>query len=1163
MINFLCQTLFVPKKYKSNHLGRIMKLSTFLLLSCAFTGIAGNVSSQNARVTLNENNVAVSKILNSIESQTDYLFIYNKNNVNVSRTASVKAKEKTVDKVLSELFNGTNITYEMEGKHIVLSMKKNTSEINSTAQSQQTGKTVTGVIKDKSGLEVIGANIVEKGTTNGTITDVNGQFSLTVQPGATLQISYIGYNTKEVKIGNESTFNIILEEDSQALDEIVVVGFGTQKKANLTGAVGQVQMDKVLGDRPVTNLGSALQGAIPGFTASSSAVPGGGNNWNIRGLESINGGSPLVLVDNVVFNDLYLLNPADIESVSVLKDASSAAIYGARASFGVILITTKKAKKNETLTINYNNNFAVSNVANILEPASPMDFIQTLKDGGYTSIWSGQNLDVYMDLLSKYNNNPSAYPKGWTDVNGTKYFLQENDVMGDMFETAWKQTHNISAQGGSERIKYRLSLGYTDEDGVMVTNKDAFTRTNVTSYVSGDITSWLTTSLDMSYNHGNKSYPFVDGSSEIASLWKTGLPSYHPMGTLPYGTDGEEYLVMTPSNVTRQASKKTTVTDNTRLLSRTILKPFDGFEAVLEYSYQAGFQDIESYANSFTVHQGLTESLKPSTAKNPFTQEKSTTKYTTINAFATYNKSFLDTHNLSLLAGYNQEKSDYRYQYSQAYNMISDGLPSLSGSDGSTPPTTKDSYTQYSLRSGFFRGSYNYKQRYFLEVNGRYDLSSKFPKDYRGGFFPSVSAGWSLANEKFMEKATSFLSTLKLRTSYGTLGNQNISAYSYFPTMDVTNAPWLFNDNLPKTLGTPGMVRANFTWEKVESINGGLDFGFLNNRLTGSFDIYRRNTLGMLGPAEELPAVAGATAPLQNAADLKSKGWELSLSWRDRVGKVDYGVSFNLYDSRSYITRYKNETGLFYDRNEAQSAKRYRVGMEIGEIWGYVTDGFYTANDFNEDGSLKEGVVRISGVNSHVGDIKYKNLRDDENSKNVIDTGDNTVENPGDRKIIGNSKARLQYGVNGFANWKGLGFSFILQGVGKRDAWIGGDITFPMPGQFSTVYKHQVGKIWTENNPNAFYGRIYENAGSSQGANQRISDKFLYNAAYLRVKNVTLSYTVPDKYLQSIFIKNLKAFVSTENLFTFDHLPTGIDPENLGWNYPYSRTISFGINFNL
>ncbi len=1138
-------------------------MKTNNLLSCkylckVFTSlflffITTNIYAQN--VNIKKQNITLADIFEEVENQTRLSVAYSESTIDKNRRISVNLTDKPVKDAMTEILKGIEVTFTIEGKQIFIKPLP--------LVQQASKKNVTGIVMDESGEPIIGANVVEKGTTNGTVTDINGNFTLSVSDNSVLQVSYIGYMLYEVATKNSKQFKVTLKEDSQSLDEVVVVGFGTQKKANLTGAVGAVQMDKVLGDRPVTGLGAALQGAIPGFTASSSAIPGGENNWNIRGLESITGGSPLILVDNVVFNDLYLLNPADIESVSVLKDASSAAIYGARASFGVILITTKKAKKNETLTINYNNNFAVSKVTNIPEPASPIDFIRTLQEGGYTSLWSGQNIETYMGLLSEYNGNPSAYPNGWTEVNGTKYFLRENFLMQDMLESAWKQTHNISAQGGSEKIKYRLSLGYTDEDGVLITNKDAFTRTNVTGYVNGDITSWLSTSLDISYNNGNKTYPFTDDTSGTRNFWKTSNPSYHPVGSLPYGEDGEEYLVGTPANVIRETDVKQTVTDNTRILSRSVLKPFEGLEAVLEYSYQASFQDIESYANYFETHQGLTESLTPSTSTTPFTQERKTTKYTTINAFATYNNTFVNDHNLSVLAGFNQEKSDYRYLYSQAYNMISNELPSLSGSDGVTPPKTKDEYTQYALRSGFFRASYNYMQRYFVEVNGRYDLSSKFPKNYRGGFFPSVSAGWSIINEPFMKKASSFLSALKLRGSYGTLGNQNISVYSYYPTMNVVNAPWIYGNNVPKTLEAPGMVRANFTWEKVESVNGGLDFGFLNNRLTGSFDIYRRNTIGMLGPSEEFPSVAGAKAPLQNAADLKSKGWELSLSWRDLLGKVNYGLTFNLYDSRSYITRYKNDTGLFYDRNEAQSAKRYRTGLEIGEIWGYVTDGFYTAGDFMENGTLREEVVRINGVTSHVGDIKYKNLRDDDNSVNVIDTGDDTVNNPGDRKIIGNSQARFQYGLNGYVNWNGFGLSFILQGIGKRDAWIGGEITFPMSSQYSTVYKHQVDKIWTEDNPNAFYGRIYENAGSSQGANQRISDKFLYNAAYLRVKNITFSYTVPDKYLRAIHLRNLKAFVSGENLFTFDHLPTGIDPENLNWNYPYSRTISFGINFNL
>lgn len=1132
-----------------------MRITLVWLLAALLNLHPADAYSQSTQVSLHFDQVSVERVLHAIERQTGLYCVYNSKSVNVDRLVSVKLDKASVKEALDKIFDDTGVTYEIDAKHIILSPRM-------PAGDNQQRRSINGTVKDTAGEAIIGANIMIKGNESlGTVTDLDGRFSLDVPSNGILVVTYIGYKTKELPINDKNTYTIVLEEDAKALDEVIVVGFMTQKKANVTGAVSQVAMDKTLGDRPVTNLGAALQGAMPGFTSSSSAIPGGENKFNVRGLESINGGAPLILVDNVVFNDLNLLNPADIESVSVLKDASSAAIYGARAAFGVVLITTKKAKKNETLSINYNNNFAVSRVNNLLEMASPTDVIRTLKEGGYTSIWSGQNIDTYLQLLEEYKAHPALYPRGYAEVNGTKYFLRQTDAYEELFESAWKQTHNLSAQGGSERIRYRLSTGYTRQDGVLVTDKDAFTRINVSGYVSGDITKWLSTSLDMNYSKGEKNYPVLDEKSEIGNLWKPNLPSYHPVGTLPYGTDGEEYPVMTPSNVIRLAQADKTVTDNTRILSRTVVKPFRGLEAILEYSYQISQNDYEAYCNAFTVHQGLAESLKPSTSTTPFTRYDSSTRYTTVNAFATYNNSFLsETHNVSAIAGFNQEKSDYRKLYSQAYNMISNELPSLSGSNGETPAKTWDEYDQYALRSLFFRASYNYKQRYFLEVNGRYDLSSKFPKEYRNGFFPSVSAGWSLLSEPFMKQAGRVLSTLKLRGSYGTLGNQNINNYGYMPTMEAVRADWLMSGTQPRTLNAPGMVRANYTWEKVTTVNGGLDFGFLNNKLTGVFEIYRRNTIGMLGPGEDLPGVAGATAPLQNAADMKTNGWEVSLHWRDRIGYVNYGVGFNLYDSRSVITKYKNDNKTL---TTADDSDLYYTGKKIGEIWGYLTDGFYTADDFEANGALKKGVVSINGVTSHPGDIKYKNLRDDETHTNQISSGENTYDNPGDKTVIGNSRPRMQYGANGFVDWKGFNFSFILQGVGKCDAWIGGAITFPMSSQYGTVYKHQVGKIWTENNPGAFYGRIYENAGSSQEANQYKSDKFLYNAAYLRVKNITLSYTVPQKFTQRFALKAVKLFVSGEDLFTFDHLPSGVDPEDIKWTYPHSKTYSFGINLTL
>lgn len=1128
-----------------------MKTTVLVLLICAFSSYANVSLSQT--VEISKGRMLVKEALQQIEEEAGCRFVYSQNVVDVNREITVNTSKGNVEVILADIFKGTATDFKTEGDVIVLFENANKSKLSQSPDGDLVP--VSGTVKDSNGELLPGVTVLIKGTTIGTVTDGDGKFNLLNVPNeAMLVFTFVGMQSQEVVVAKTRVVNVIMREDAIGLDEVVAVGYGTQKKVNLTGSVSVVKMEEVLGDRPVTSLGAILQGAMPGFTASTSAAPGGSNTFNVRGMESINGGAPLVLVDNVVFNDLYLINPDDIESVSVLKDASSAAIYGARASFGVILITTKKGKRNEKLTINYSNNFAFSKTNNLPELASPLDMIRTLQDGGYSSIWSGQNIETYLGLLQNYTANSQEYPLGWTEVNGTKYFLKQTDIMGDMFESSMKQTHNVSVRGGSEKINYRISVGYTDEDGILVTEKDAFTRTNVSSYVSGDITPWLTTSMDMKYNNGNKRYPFLDSSSELG-IWKTNLPSYHPDGMLPYGSDGEEYLVMTPANIIKETNASKSVSDDTRIFSRTELKPVKGLSAILEYSFQLSMTDYEAHANYFQVHQGLAESIKPSTATGPFSTSRASTKYTTINLYANYANTFNELHNISLIVGYNQEYNDYRYIYSEAYNMISNGLPSLSGTDGLTPSETRDSYSQYAVRGGFFRANYNYDQKYFVEFNGRYDLSSKFPKDYRAGFFPSVSAAWNIGNEPFMKNAKGVVSQLKLRGSYGSLGNQNVSNYGYLSTLPVVDGNWIYNGVIPKTVGNMRMVRANYTWEHVNTIDGGIDFGFLDQRFTGTIDVYQRNTIGMLGPGEDLPAVAGAEAADQNAADMKTNGWEFSLNWKGNIGKVKCGLGFNIYDSNSHITKYKNESKLL--------SSSYYEGQEVGEIWGYIADGFYEEEDFEGTGALKGDVVSIQGVTSHVGDIKYKNLMDSETSVNVIDQGDNTAGYPGDRKVIGNSRSHFQYGLNGNAEWKGLGFSMLLQGVGKRDAWIGGNIIFPMSSQYGTVYKDQVDKIWTPDNKNAYYGRIYENAGSSQGANQRVSDKFLSNAAYLRVKNITLSYNLPANIVRRMYLKNVKVFFSGENLFTFDHLPSGIDPENLGWTYPHYRTLSFGINLNL
>jgi len=470
--------------------------------------------------------------------------------------------------------------------------------------------------------------------------------------------------------------------------------------------------------------------------------------------------------------------------------------------------------------------------------------------------------------------------------------------------------------------------------------------------------------------------------------------------------------------------------------------------------------------------------------------------------------------------------------------------------------------------------------RYLLEVNGRYDGSSKFPKDSRYGFFPSVSLGWNIAQEKFMESTQNWLGSLKIRASYGMIGNQNVPAYSFIPTMGINNKynGWLVDGNQVTAITSiPSLVSNNFTWEKVGTLDFGLDFSMFNNRFTGTFDWYQRNTNGMLAPGMQLPGVVGADAPYQNTADMRTRGWEVSLNWRDQIGKVGYRVGFNLSDSQSKIMKYNsNESGILTSTlSNGSTFWNYYEGKDLGEIWGYEYDGFYTVDDFTDTSSwkLKEGVPSIDGYNPRPGDVKFKNLMDDDRGTNMISSGDNTVSNPGDRKVIGNRTPRYLYGINLGANYKGFDLNVFMQGTGKRDAWIANTLTFPMYSDFKFIplYK-DLGNYWqpvdaangdyTAANPNAEFPRIYGNYGN-QGSNYRQSDRYLSDASYFRIKNVTLAYTFPKAWITKIALSQLKAFVSIENLATFSSLPKGIDPETLSWDYPAFRTVSFGLNITL
>lgn len=1033
---------------------------------------------------------------------------------------------------------------------------------------------VSGHVQDVQNNEpLIGASVILKSSPNiGTITDIDGNFILDVPTDGVLVVSYIGYTTQEVTVKGKSNINVLLKPETETLDEVVVVGYGAQKKVNVTGAVTQVKMDDAIGNRPVNSVADALIGNTPGVTfTDNSGEPGSGYTFNVRGTSSINGSSPLILVDGISM-DISALNPNDIESVSVLKDASAAAVYGARAAFGVILITTKKANKEQKPQITFSGKFSFSQPQSLAERATPLETVQALRAANIKTATGGQILETWEQLLIDYNNDPSKYPDGYTMVDNLRYDLQETDATKDFISTGFQQIYDLAVSGGSEKIKYRISASYLNQDGVLVTNKDNYNRYNVSSFVSGEINSWLKAELTTFFTNSNKKDPyrlkFKDRDVWAQAVY---LPSWAPLGGVE--VDGEYYDYLTPRHMLERGVPSESKDNRVNMIGRLIFTPLPGLNITGEYSinksnntYSEYNKKIDDFYDTFTGTR-----LPANELYSSYLFQKSNNDYDALNLFATYNKDIAG-HEFTIMGGMNYEHSYYEKLYASRANLISNELPSLSLATNT--PTVSDAYKESAIFGLFYRLNYSYKGRYLFEASGRYDGSSKFPESNRFGFFPSFSAGWRLSEESFM-KGIDWLSNLKVRASYGSIGNQNIDDYLFIPTMSTNKASWGVNGDKPLTINTPVLVRANFTWEQVNTTNIGLDWGFLNNRLNGSFDYFIRETKNMLGPGPDLPTTIGANSPMQNAANMRTNGWELQLNWADNVGEVSYRVGFNLSDAKSVITKYNNPTkSLSMD---------YYEGKELGEIWGYVSDRLYTVDDFVEGtlketadgkltgGTLKDGIPHFEGVNPNPGDMLFKYA--DENG--LIWKSDNTADNPGSRRIIGNSTPRYNYGISLGANWKGFDLAVLFQGVGKRDLWVSNSYTMPFAsGGFEYSFYKNLLDYWSIENQDSFYPRRYESASSpNTGANNQVQTKYLFDASYLDLKSVTLTYNLPVKMIKKVGLGNVAVYVNGENLLSWNHMPKGMHPDSKirgeasgvttgGLAYPVMRKFTFGVNLS-
>ncbi|UZD36015.1 SusC/RagA family TonB-linked outer membrane protein [Capnocytophaga ochracea] len=1026
-------------------------------------------------------------------------------------------------------------------------------------------KQISGTVTDEKGTPLPGVSVQIKSTTRGVATDFDGKYSIEASQGNVLLFSSMGYASQEKTVGkggNSLIINVKLKEDTQELGEVVVVGYGSQKKENLTGAIATVDA-KVLESRPLTTIGQGLQGVIPNLNiTTSNGRPGSGSSFNIRGYTSLNGGSPLVLVDGVQM-DPNQINPNDVENVTVLKDAASAAIYGGRAAFGVVLITTKKGKKETPMQINISSDYSITRPTRLPDLVNSVEYLQMYMEADRTGRATGSGVgsqnftDTDLQKAKEYLANPTPANSVYIDPNDArKYrYVGNTNWIKEMYPGWASQTqNNISLSGGTNKTTYLASVGMFSEDGLFKKAKQKFERYNITLNINTDITKWLSLHLKSTVNHKDNDQPANVGRGFSAERFATDvkplMPVYHPDGHF----SGQGNFT-NPFAVIATGARDTYKSDDIWITSGFTLTPIKNVKIVGDYTWNPYHMNSKNNVKMFKEYGAPTDGTSiydPDKAtdlgyyphNNPATvyEANSHDLYKAANIYAQYENTFAEKHYFKAMVGYNQESKHNESFSVQVKNLVNQDYPFLK-LNNDDKPSVGSGISDWALIGSFFRLNYVYNQKYLVEVNGRYDGSSRFSRENRYVFSPSASLGWRISKEKFFEPINSVVSDLKFRVSYGKLPNQQVNAlYPYLPTMPYGNQTgYIFGTQQLPYVSAPGLVSNNFTWEEVATRNFGVDFGFLNNRLTGSFDYYIRNTTGMLVNGLALPAVLGVGAPQRNAADLETKGFELTLGWHDAIGEdFKYGISFNLADSRSFITK--------YDLNPTGSLGDYYVGREIGEIWGYTTEGLYQT----DEDAAKLDKTKLAGYKWLAGDVKYKDLNND----GKIDYGKNTLDDHGDLSVIGNNQARYTFGLNLNAEYKGFDFTVFFQGVGKRDYMLN-DVYFwgfSNADEWSVPATNQLDH-WTPENPNAYYPRLRFGGWG----NTRTQTRYMQDASYIRLKQITLGYTLPKEVLSNIGLQNLRLFITGQNLCEWTKLIKSYDPELLSQNYPINRVFTIGV----
>jgi TonB-linked SusC/RagA family outer membrane protein len=1012
---------------------------------------------------------------------------------------------------------------------------------------------IRGRILSSNGEPVAGANVKIAGQSTGTTTNDNGEFVINANVGDKLEISRVGFETMTVAVKNDQPLEVTLNVFVAMGEEVVVVGYGTQKKINLTGAVTQVK-GKDVENRMTPNLVSSLQGLIPNLNLSTTArggEPGADPAFNIRGTGSLSGGSPFVLIDGVP-QDMNSVNPNDIESISVLKDASASAIYGVRAAYGVILITTKKGKNGKPV-ISYSANAAWQKPTTLPKMLNSVDNAVATNESYINSGLAQYYTDAQIALMRQYIANPGSLPVTVPNpTNPNNWDVPYANVdQYDVFykDFAFNQDHSLSISGGGSAVTYFLSGGFYDQGSQFRYGNESYKRFTVTSNVTARVTDWMRVGLNTKYTKRATEMPHV--YPLIGSFYHD-IPRRDP--NFPEFDANGHYYTNTLALMAEGGKNK--VSENQLLNSLVIeIEPVKNWKINADVNLRMNFNNRSDHTK--TVYRYFVDNTpfpEPYSIPNEYLAYNYRSNFNSNNIYTSYENK-LDKHYFKIMAGVQSELSSDESFSITRNQLITDNVPFITTATGAL--TTAGSKGHWATLGAFSRLNYSFDDKFLLELSSRYDGSSRFEDGRRWGFFPSISGGYNLGKEQFFKNLLPMISMFKLRASYGTLGNQNISQsyYPYLPSLGInTNLNWIMGSERPLFITAPGLVSPDITWEKATTLNFGLDVEALRGRMSMSLDIYERATDQMVGPAESYPGVLGTTAPRRNNASLSTKGFELSLGWQDRVGEFSYKARVYLSDNYSTVTKYKNLSGTLNDHYE---------GKRLGEVWGLVTAGIYqTADEVSKGPDQSRYHARWQP-----GDVQYTDL----NGDGKINTGSNTLADHGDSKVIGNIYPRYSYGVSLGAEWRGIYIEMLWQGVMKQNFWDEGNFFWGFGNNINatTLFDGHL-DTWRPTKTNAYFPIAY--ITSENNKNRQVQTRFLQDNSYLRLKNLQLGYNLPPAFTGKFGVGSMRVYFTGENMLTFTKLFKVFDPETTvggeyagqkGKVYPLATTYSFGINVNL